>query len=379
MVFDELDKLDDDGTSAERSPLDCVLGTLKNLFTASGLTFIFVAGKALHDRWLEDLSRGDSVFESVFAHAQYLSGMWENLDMLCDSLAGVTNGAPAGDAPAYEAFRKYLAFRGRGIPRRAIRGFNEFVKWGAAPPRLDFGQADVRRFRFYAGLLDALVSAEEELFGRYRGEGSIEQLDKRRLGIYYATAWILQRQQNDFTLEDLVAASRRMSRLITPVEEAAPAELQRLLDVLVRSEHVERVDTRTQTLVAGVPVPRLVRYRLPRRRLLEFGAFVGVFEQEASIFFKAETPPAASIGDSGYWRPIVANKVRSDLKDRPRRNVVGVSCEGPADRCRRRSKGVAPRFDEFRVDPQPCGQGGSPARGSRASKRRAGDRRRDRR
>ena len=45
MVFDELDKLEDDGTTAQPSPLDRVLGTLKNLFTASGLTFIFVGGR----------------------------------------------------------------------------------------------------------------------------------------------------------------------------------------------------------------------------------------------------------------------------------------------------------------------------------------------
>ena len=310
MVFDELDKLEDDGTQAERSPLDRVLSTLKNLFTASGLTFIFVGGKALHERWLEDLSRGDSVFESVFAHAQYLSGMWADIDLLCDSLAGAGNDAPARHTPAYKAFRKYLAFKGRGIPQRTIRGFNEFVKLGFDPDKtlvlkhasnelentledaaglnaawLEFSHADVRRFRFYAGLLEALVNAEEELLGRYRGEGSVEQLDKRRLGLYYATDWILQRQQREFTLEDLVTASRRMSRLITPVEEAAPAELQRLLDVLVRSEHVERVDTGPETLVAGVPVLRSVRYRLPRRRLLELGAFLGVFEQEANALF----------------------------------------------------------------------------------------------
>ena len=246
------------------------------------------------------------MFESVFAHAQYLSGMWTDIDLLCDSLTGVANGAPAEDTPAYAAFRKYLAFRGRGIPRRTIRGFNEFVKWGASPPRLEFGPADVRRFRFYAGLLEALNSAEEELLGRYRGEGFVEQLDKRRLGLYYATDWILQCQQRDFTLEDLVAASRRMSRLITPVEEAAPAELQRLLDVLVRSEHVERVNSIPQTLVAGVPVLRSVRYRLPRRRLLELGGFLGVFEQEANVLFEADAPPAAPGGEGGAsessWR-----------------------------------------------------------------------------
>ncbi len=107
----------------------------------------------------------------------------------------------------------------------------------------------MRRFRFYAGLLDTLTSAEEQLLGRYRGEGSVEQLDKRRLGLYYATDWILQREQQEFTLDDLVKASQRMSRLITPVEEAAPGELQRLLDVLLHGEYIE---------AAKVPAPGTV-------------------------------------------------------------------------------------------------------------------------
>jgi serine/threonine protein kinase len=301
MVFDELDKLDDDRSQPERSPLDRVLGTLKNLFTTSGMAFIFVAGKGLHERWLEDLSRGDSIYESVFAHAQYLSGMWTDAEQLCDAL--VQSGGTSIATPSYVAFRKYLAFKGRGIPRRTIRGFNEFVRWDQPTPCLQFAQSDVRRFRFYAGLFDALVGAEEELLGRYRGEGSVERLDKRRLGLYYATDWILQREQQEFGLDDLVAASRRMSRLIAPVEDAAPAELQHLLDVLVRREYVEVANDRQSTLVAGVSVgPRPVRYRLPRRRLLELGAFLGVFEQEAEALFKGASPapsPQSAAGDDG--------------------------------------------------------------------------------
>lgn len=297
MVFDELDKLDDDRSAGDRSPLDRILGTLKNLFTTSGLTFIFVAGKGLHERWLEDLSRGDSVFESVFAHAQYLSGMWSQADALCDSLVVAGGRSMATNTPAYVAFKKYLAYKGRGIPRRTIRGFNEFVRWTDATPHLEFEPSDVRRFRFYAGLLDVLVAAEEELLGRYRGEGSVEQVDKRRLGLYYATDWILQREQQEFTLDDLVAASRRMSRLITPVEETAPGELQRLLDVLLSGEYIEIAGSAPGTIVAGVRVgTQAARYRLPRRRLLELGAFLGVFEQEAQALFKAaETPPASVV------------------------------------------------------------------------------------
>jgi serine/threonine-protein kinase len=293
FVFDELDKLDEGRNASERPALDRVLGTLKNLFTTSGISFVFVAGKDLHDRWVEDLSKGDSIYESVFAHAQYLPGLWEDAERLADALlgdvlSGASGGSPAG---AYSAFRKYLAFRGRGIPRRIVRGFNEFVRWDGSAPHLGFDAADIRRFRFYAGLVDTLVAAEEELFGSYRGERSVEQVDKQRLGIYYAIDWIVQREQDSFAFDELLAASRRLSRLIAPVEEAAPGQLQHMIDVLERAEYLERVERRGST-VAGVKIgPGPVRYRLPRRRLLELGAFLGVFEQEAQALFRPPGGP----------------------------------------------------------------------------------------
>src|SRR5438270_536656 len=73
FVFDELDKLDEEtGDGATKPFLDQLLGDLKNLFTTSGLSFIFVAGKDLYDRWLADVGRGDSVYESVFCYERYL-------------------------------------------------------------------------------------------------------------------------------------------------------------------------------------------------------------------------------------------------------------------------------------------------------------------
>ena len=139
--------------------------------------------------------------------------------------------------------------------------------------------------------VDTLVAAEEELFGSYRGERSIEQVDKQRLGIYYAIDWIVQREQESFAFDELLAASRRLSRLIAPVDEAAPGQLQHVIDVLERAEYLERVEPPVST-VAGVKVgPAPVRYRLPRRRLLELGAFLGVFEQEAQALFRAPAGP----------------------------------------------------------------------------------------
>jgi len=66
FVFDELDKLDDKADPNQQSEVEKMLTGLKNLFTTSGICFLFVAGKDLHERWLWDVWRGDSVFERVF-------------------------------------------------------------------------------------------------------------------------------------------------------------------------------------------------------------------------------------------------------------------------------------------------------------------------
>ena len=53
------------------------------------MVFIFIAGKDLQERWLEETSQGDSVYESVFAYHQYLPAMWVNVDELCDRLVNL--------------------------------------------------------------------------------------------------------------------------------------------------------------------------------------------------------------------------------------------------------------------------------------------------
>ena len=82
FVFDELDKLDTEiaPDAAQRSPIDELLNVLKTLFTTSGITFVFVAGKELQERWLEDVGRGDSVYESVFSYDRYLACIWSDSD-----------------------------------------------------------------------------------------------------------------------------------------------------------------------------------------------------------------------------------------------------------------------------------------------------------
>lgn len=279
LVFDELDKIDD--ANLNSSSIDGILGNLKTLFTTSGISFLFVAGKDIHDRWMDDVGRGDSIYESVFSYALYLPPLWMHADPMCDPLLdGQAFSAvdAAETATAYAAFKKFLAFNGRGIPRRILRKFNERVRWNSSRAQLILSRDDVRQFRFFADLYDVLTGAESILLGELREDAWTGRTDRKRLGLYYLTDWILLRGVDEFTLGDAVAASKRLSHLIAPAEEAAPAIIDRLLTLLVQRNYLEIV---VSTMPEGSAASEASRYRLTHQRLVEMGSLEGVVEQEA--------------------------------------------------------------------------------------------------
>jgi serine/threonine protein kinase/serine phosphatase RsbU (regulator of sigma subunit) len=287
LVFDELDKIDEGSTTG--AAIDGILANLKTLFTTSGISFLFVAGKDIHDRWLDDVGRGDSIYESVFSYALYLPPLWAHSDPLCDPfLDRLAFGAvDAGEsAVAYQAFKKFIAFSGRGIPRRILRKFNERVRWKADRPQLSFSRDDVRQYRFFADLYDVLVGAEIALVGEVREDALNGRSDRKRLGLYYLIDWILLRGVDEFTLQDAVATSRRLGRMIAPADEAAPAIIGRLLSLLVDHKYLEAVAS--SDAGDGTPARQEgpIRYRLSRRRLTEMGSITGVVEQEAQAIIK---------------------------------------------------------------------------------------------
>jgi serine/threonine-protein kinase len=288
FIFDELDKLDEGRDADGKSALDDVLGSLKTLFTTSGVTFLFVAGRSLHDRLLEDVGRGDSIYESVFTYSRYLPALWQHADAMCDPLVAEEGHSDPDASATYAAFKKFLAFKGRGIPRRILRGFHEQVRWDGVRASLVFTPADRRRFRFYAGLYDALSLGEGTLLGTSRNNTESESRDRQRLALYYLTDWVLQRGALEFSVEDALAAVRRLSRVIAPVEDTAPQLVKALLDVLLEHEYVEEVSDQPPAQIiaeGGRVVAPSTRYRVTRRRLLELGGEAGAGDQEAEAIF----------------------------------------------------------------------------------------------
>ncbi len=322
FVFDELDKLEEFTavTNGKAKPvIDEMLSVLKNLFTTSGISFIFVAGKDLQERWLEDLGRGDSVYESVFCYDKYLACMWADANEICDGFVDwdklkrhATTAAPQpattsssdtvtlsrnGAAPlVYDDFKKYLAYKGRGIPRRIIRGFNEYVQWHGKQPQLAFTRQDVRRMRFYAGLQDLLAQHERRLFGKITEEILNTQQDKSRLGVYYLLDWMLRRGEMEFTALDVIGASQQLSAKIAPTEEVAPEMIRDLIDILLEGEYLIAVgNEQDQVQIGDVSAQKEPRYKLTPRRLAELRGLAGVFEVEAAAF-KNEPAVAQKIG-----------------------------------------------------------------------------------
>jgi serine/threonine-protein kinase len=362
FVFDELDKLEDTiGKDGEKiSPLDELLHSLKNLFTTSGIIFVFVAGKDLQERWADDLRRGDSVYESVFSHDTYLPCMWTDADALCSGFVDWEEMSPRGNAwppfcpncgrpnapngprclgcnqpfsqsypsipgpglsatcghfaqigtgkpfcpecgayvldaslasSAFTDFKDYLSFKGRGIPRRIIRAFNEYVVWESRSPCLAFAPQDLRRIRFYAGLQRAITSNSETIFSDVSEEVIHTQKDRQKLGVYYLMDWILRQGNSEFTQRDAVIASKALSAKIAPAEELAPRLVGNLFAVLVQEEYLEEVKKGLDQAQIGDAEARSEQlYRLSPRRMAEMDGLAGAFEEEAHALGSVSAP-----------------------------------------------------------------------------------------
>lgn len=283
FVFDELDKLEEfsTGTDANRKPIiDEILGALKNLFTTSGVTFVFVAGKDLQERWLEDVGQGDSVYESVFSYDKYLPCMWRETNAICDHLVDKN---ATGNWSTFDKFRAFLAYKGRGIPRRIVRTFNEYVTWYGERPMLAFTRKQLDRVKFFAGLQAALESNSQVVFGDTREEGTGTQSDKRRLGVYYLVDWMM-RQGGEFTLSDVAKASRKLSAKIALAEEIAPRVIEDLIRTLVASEYLMEVPVNLDRVLIGEPVANAEKkYVIPPRRVIEMGGNGDELEEDSRL------------------------------------------------------------------------------------------------
>jgi len=192
---------------------------------------------------------------------------------------------------AFADFKDYLAFKGRGIPRRIIRAFNEYVVWESNCPCLAFGAQDLRRIRFYAGLQRAIAYNSETIFSEVSEDVIHTQKDRQKLGVYYLLDWILRQGNAEFTKRDAVIASKALSAKIAPAEELAPRLVSNLFGVLVREEYLEEVKKGLdQAQIGDADARSEPLYKLSPRRMAEMDGLAGAFEEEAHALGSVSAP-----------------------------------------------------------------------------------------
>jgi serine/threonine-protein kinase len=329
FVFDELDKLGDEirseGSAAE-SYIDYIFGSLKTLFTTSGISFVFVAGKDLHERWLDDVGHGDSIYESVFSYDRYLGCLWADAKAILDaSISEVAFSQPicgscrqswrqgevlcsscgkylkdGNDArAAYQDFSKYVAFRGRGIPRRIIRTFNQAVRWHGQWPILAFTREERRVHRLFAELTDVLADHEGELYPEIQEESPGARSDRLRLAVHYVIDWMIQQGKSGFSAGDLMRWSEHLSRRIAPDATVFAQVVARLIEILLGASLLEVVQRTIREFRKSGPEggPEETRYRVRAHWLNALGVMPDLLPEDIAII-----EPSADLGRCGKYK-----------------------------------------------------------------------------
>jgi serine/threonine protein kinase/Cdc6-like AAA superfamily ATPase len=237
VIFDEMDKLEEFTTQEGNGKpvVDKMLHDLKNVFTTSNIAFVFIAGRRMQERWMEEVGRGDSLYESVFAYNLYLPCMWSETEEIFQNLVC----GPLAQDQFGEDIKAYLRFKGRGIPRRTVREVNAYVKWGNRP-YLAFDGISRTRVEFYAQLQGVLEDNYSTVWRNTYSDVREQKLDKERLGQYYLVDWVLSQGQRKFTKADVLAAATELRPQISPDQKTTASTVDGLLEILLKHNYIRK-------------------------------------------------------------------------------------------------------------------------------------------
>ena len=272
VILDELDKLTDrDGPTY----IEDLLRTLKNLFTAGDVHFIFVAGPDLHEAALRDSSRGNSVYDSVFAWELYVPCVWDAPETFLRAV--VAN--PEEESYEIEAFANYLRYKARGVPRLLLKELNDFVTWDGDCACVELRGPDLARVMFYAEM-ERVVADFTRPGGIRRTFGVPIDGDRWHLGAYYLADAILRTGGAPFTAANLVEQDDGLG--IDDVSVDSQRKVEALCEHFVTQGVLEINSGRdaTSTYYEDSPETHTVTYRLTGEIVAKLAAFARVDERE---------------------------------------------------------------------------------------------------
>jgi serine/threonine-protein kinase len=300
VVLDELDKLP--GTEEGVATVDALLTGLKNLLTARHVHFVFVGGPELHDAFMRDVARGNSVYESVFACHFYVPCLWRCSEELVGGVIAAENGVPP---ERLDALVRYFDFKARGIPRLLLRELNDLVRWAPdGNPVIGVDPLDAARVEFYAEVQEIVSAFMDEAVEHQLLAMPIDE-DRWRLGAYYITDWILRRGTEAFTVADILADDAKPA----PLANASEERVERFVAHLAEHRIVEALWSRDGegTLVGDTAQVNV--YRLDPRVLSKLASFARRNELERAELGRGAAADADGSAPATPWQTGRAQRV----------------------------------------------------------------------
>ncbi len=230
FVFDELDKLQvempDEASIREEDErkrnIENALSLLKPVLTESRAHFIFVAGKDTGVRWIEDLSKGAGLYESVFSQHVYVPSLFRSHTHIRNFSHKVAEEyllsnidfkkrekrSFRGLSEFERDFARYLTFKSRGIRRKALKEMHRYTFWvkgaennekeNTSRAFLIFRIPDIEKIRFYSKVEKTIETIESKL---------VALDDKSTIAIYYMVDFIFKFYKTGFNIIDIETSS----------------------------------------------------------------------------------------------------------------------------------------------------------------------------
>lgn len=271
IAFDELDKINpyiQNGDKKISNPyMDQLIGALKGLLTTSGVVFIFITSREIHQRWLSDLRWSDSVYDSVFAHQIYVGLDWAFPQKLLETYRGDQNPLLKG---VEASLAGYLGFHARGIARRAYRTLNHNVRWQENGLHVVMGKKTIQLINFYNQLDGILRKNSHQILGAVHDYSASSFYSDEHMNFSYRLSEaIIETGGQSFSISELLHNMQDLTTWIGKQDDlVALANL--IVDVLVTNSIVEPIRDRPSGFACVIGTGREASFEEPHYRLAEW-------------------------------------------------------------------------------------------------------------
>lgn len=148
IIIDEIDKMT--ATQEGMTCFDNLLERMKNLISSTNALFVFIAGIDIYKRWESNSQKINSLYDSLFSHHIYLPCIWDSAEALFDVIEDkefvykpvdqafrglVQTGYTTILEEPFKMIEDYILLKGKGLPRKILGIFNDFVIWDNKQPR----------------------------------------------------------------------------------------------------------------------------------------------------------------------------------------------------------------------------------------------------